>query len=245
MTPLNIIEELNVIEQAALTLHAQLTDRNRTIPAGRVRESSATHISNDVEAVDRKIHFLYVSNKIPGGWKKFDDYKKNIRTYKGMDELDRDIEKVSQIQLWIPQSKALVELILDLSERNEKPETLTHSGASSLFIKYTNGGSNIDTLKCTLLYKVIESNEARAVKLKGSIMNNVTVNGNVNGQFNVAGESISSHVSQLSLAELSSKIEAADAPPSEKASAKSKIHELLNHPVVAAIVGGLAGNIGK
>jgi hypothetical protein len=245
MTPLNIIEELNVIEQDALALHAQLSDKNRTIPAGQVRESSTTHIINGVDTVDRKIQFLYVSNKIPGGWKKFDDYKKNIRTYKGMDELDRDIEKVSQIQFWIPQSRAFVELISDLSERNEKPETLTHSSASSLFIKYTNSGSNIDNLKCTLLNKVIESNEARAVNLKGSIMNNVTVNGNVNGQFNVAGESISSPVYQLSLAELSSKIEAADAPPIEKASAKSKLHEFLNHPVVAAIVGGLAGNIGK
>jgi len=162
-----------------------------------------------------------------------------------MDELDRDIEKINQIQLWIPQSKAFIELILDLAERDEKPDTLTHSSASNLFTKYTNKGSEIDFLKCTLLNKVIESNEARAANLKGRIVNNVTVSGNINGQFNVAGESISSPIFQLSLAELSSKIEAADAPPSEKASAKSKLHELLNHPLVAAIVGGLAGNIGE
>jgi len=64
MNPFDIIKELNAIEQAALTLHAQLSDRNRTTPVGRVRESTTTHISNNVESIDRKIQFLYASNKI-------------------------------------------------------------------------------------------------------------------------------------------------------------------------------------
>ena len=79
---------------------------------------------------------------------------------------------------------------------------------------------------------------------KEKSMPQITIHGNVNGQLNVGGESVNSPVFQLSLAELISKIEAADAPPDEKASAKSKFQELLAHPVVAAIVGGLAGRIG-
>ena len=75
-------------------------------------------------------------------------------------------------------------------------------------------------------------------------MPQITIHGNVNGQLNVGGESVNSPVFQLSLAELVSKIEAADVPPSAKAEAKSKLQELLAHPVVAAIVGGLASRIG-
>lgn len=79
---------------------------------------------------------------------------------------------------------------------------------------------------------------------KEKVMPQITIHGNVNGQLNVGGESVNSPVFQLSLAELISKIEAADVPPSEKAAARSKLQELLAHPVVAAIVGGLAGRIG-
>lgn len=75
-------------------------------------------------------------------------------------------------------------------------------------------------------------------------MPQITIHGNVSGQLNVGGESVNSPVFQLSLGELVSKIEAADVSPSEKTSAKSKLQELLAHPVVAAIVGGLAGRIG-
>jgi hypothetical protein len=75
-------------------------------------------------------------------------------------------------------------------------------------------------------------------------MPQINIHGNVNGQLNVGGESVNSPVFQLSLAELVSRIEAADVSPSEKAGAKSKLQELLAHPVVAAIVGGLAGRIG-
>lgn len=80
---------------------------------------------------------------------------------------------------------------------------------------------------------------------KEKVMPQITIHGNVSGQLNVGGQSVNSPVFQLSLRELVSKIEAADVSPSEKASAKSKLYELLAHPVVAAIVGGLAGNIGS
>ncbi len=75
-------------------------------------------------------------------------------------------------------------------------------------------------------------------------MPQITIHGNVSGQLNVGGESVNSPVFQLSIGELLSRIEAADISPSEKVSAKSKLQELLAHPVVAAIVGGLAGRIG-
>lgn len=75
-------------------------------------------------------------------------------------------------------------------------------------------------------------------------MPQINIHGNVNGQLNVGGESVNSPVFQLSLAELVSRIDGADVPPFEKAEAKSKLQELLAHPVVAAIVGGLAGRIG-
>ena len=75
-------------------------------------------------------------------------------------------------------------------------------------------------------------------------MPQVTIHGNVNGQVNIGGESVNSPVFQLSLGDLLSRIDAADAPPAEKRAAKSKLQELLAHPVVAAIVGGLAGRIG-
>jgi hypothetical protein len=75
-------------------------------------------------------------------------------------------------------------------------------------------------------------------------VSNITFNGPVTGNINVAGHSISSHAMSLSLAELLTKIEASDVTEPEKAAAKSKLAELLAHPVVAAIVGGIAGRIG-
>jgi len=75
-------------------------------------------------------------------------------------------------------------------------------------------------------------------------MPQVTIHGNVSGQINIAGESINSPALNLTLGELLSRIEATDATPAEKASAKSKLQEFLSHPIIAAIVGGLAGRIG-
>lgn len=83
---------------------------------------------------------------------------------------------------------------------------------------------------------------SRIPKEKG--MPQINIHGNVSGQLNVSGESVNSPIFQLSLAELASRIEAADVEPSDKAEAKSKFQELLAHPVVAAIIGGLAGRIG-
>jgi hypothetical protein len=48
----------------------------------------------------------------------------------------------------------------------------------------------------------------------------------------------------LSLAEVLTKIEASNVSVPEKEAAKSKLAEFLSHPVVAAIIGGLAGEIG-
>lgn len=74
-------------------------------------------------------------------------------------------------------------------------------------------------------------------------MSQVTIHGNVTGQLNIAGESVTSPVLHLSLNDLLSKIDSSNASPQEKTSAKAKLKELLAHPVVAAIVGGLAGGI--
>jgi hypothetical protein len=80
--------------------------------------------------------------------------------------------------------------------------------------------------------------------VKEKRVSQVTINGNVNGQVNIAGETITSPVLRLSLGEVLEKVEASDASPADKSSAKSKFREFLAHPVVAAIVGGLAGHIG-
>lgn len=72
----------------------------------------------------------------------------------------------------------------------------------------------------------------------------ITFNAPVTGNVNVAGQSIHSPVMTFSLAELVTKIEASNAAQMEKEAAKSKLSEFLTHPVVAAIIGGLAGTIG-
>jgi hypothetical protein len=72
----------------------------------------------------------------------------------------------------------------------------------------------------------------------------ITIHGNVHGQVNVAGESINSPSLSISLSEILAKIDSSAASSEEKAAAKSKLGEFLAHPVVAAIVGGLAGRIG-
>ncbi|MFG0232934.1 hypothetical protein [Achromobacter sp. 413638] len=75
-------------------------------------------------------------------------------------------------------------------------------------------------------------------------VSNITFNGPVTGNINVAGHSINAQAMSLSLAELLTKIEASSVAAHEKEAAKSKLAEFLAHPVVAAIVGGLAGRIG-
>lgn len=243
MTPQNIIEELNRIEQIVFKLSSHLSEQNLCVMAGTVNKSVTTSIQKEVELIDKKINLIYITNKIPDGWRDFNDYKKNIKNYRGIDELDKDIDLVQQIKYWIPQSKAYVELIRDLQLSNETLETFTSTCSAKLFNQYINSDNEVDELKYSLLIKLIERNEAKKTDSKDSVMNNVTINGNVNGQFNVAGHSISSPEFQVSLAELITSIEKADASPSEKASAKSKLQEFLAHPLVASIIGGLAGNI--
>ncbi|MFJ5473784.1 hypothetical protein [Pectobacterium carotovorum] len=245
MTPQNIIGELNRIELIVLNLSSHLSEQNRIVMAGTVTKSVTTSIQKEVEVIDKKINLLYTKNKIPDGWLSFDNYKKNIKSYKGIDELDKDIDLVQQIKYWIPQSKAFVELIIDLQVNNETPETFTNRHSIQLANQYINSGSKIDDLKYSLLINLMNWSEVRKNNLKDSVMNNFTINGNVNGQLNVAGHSINSPELQISLAELITHIEKTDAPPSEKASAKSKLQEFLAHPLVAAIVGGLAGNVGS
>lgn len=237
----SIIEELNAIEELASELESQLSEQNRIIAVGSVTISTTTQIIKDVERVDRKIQLLNSSNIIPGGWRLFDSYKANIRSYKGMDELDRDIERVRQITSWIPQSKAFVEFIRDLRASSVTTAALTDLCASQLCNEYVNSETEVDKIKHSLLIKLMQSNEARRLNSQGSIMNNFTINGDVNGALNVSGESVNSTVFQLSLAELSSKIEASDASPGQKASAKAKLQEFLTHPLVVSICGGLAG----
>lgn len=82
------------------------------------------------------------------------------------------------------------------------------------------------------------------IGLDGRNMNNVTINGNISGQLNIAGTSIHSPALHITLAELLTRIESADAPPEAKEDAKSKLKDFLSHPIVAALVGGLAGSIG-
>jgi hypothetical protein len=75
-------------------------------------------------------------------------------------------------------------------------------------------------------------------------MSNINFNGPVMGNINVAGHSITAPVMSLSLADLLTKIESSNISTTEKEAAKSKLAEFLAHPVVAAIIGGLAGKIG-
>lgn len=75
-------------------------------------------------------------------------------------------------------------------------------------------------------------------------VSNITFNGPVTGNINIAGHSIAARTMSLSLADLLTKIDASSVTEPEKEAAKSKLAEFLSHPVVAAIVGGLAGGIG-
>lgn len=69
----------------------------------------------------------------------------------------------------------------------------------------------------------------------------INFHGPVSGHVVVAGESVYNTELNLSLAEIIAKIDASVATPSEKEGAKSRLKEFLAHPLVAAVVGGLAG----
>ena len=75
-------------------------------------------------------------------------------------------------------------------------------------------------------------------------MSNITFHGPVSGNINVAGYSVNAPVMSLSIRDLIAKIDASNVDTHKKEEAKSKLSEFLNHPVVAAIIGGLAGHIG-
>lgn len=75
-------------------------------------------------------------------------------------------------------------------------------------------------------------------------VSDITFTGPVTGNVNVAGHTISAPVMTLSFADLLSKIEASNASIADKEDAKSKLAELLSHPLVTSILGGIAGSIG-
>lgn len=74
--------------------------------------------------------------------------------------------------------------------------------------------------------------------------NNSTVNvfGSVNAPLNVS-LGASSFVLNLTVGEIFSQIDKAATSSEEKESAKSKFLDFIRHPLVAAIVGGLAGGV--
>lgn len=75
-------------------------------------------------------------------------------------------------------------------------------------------------------------------------MANLTFNGPVTGNVNIAGHSITGPVMTLTLTELIEKIDASTATPLEKEEAKSKLADFLAHPLLASVFGGIAGGIG-
>lgn len=83
--------------------------------------------------------------------------------------------------------------------------------------------------------------------LREKVMPNVTFNGPVNGPVTVAGETVNnihSTVLNLTIGEIEAKIDASSATPAEKEEAKSLLGQFLAHPLVVAVVGGIAGGLG-
>ena len=72
---------------------------------------------------------------------------------------------------------------------------------------------------------------------------NVSISGNVYGQMNVAGESLHSPSLNITLNDLIEKIDSSEADETEKNDIKEKIKNILNHPLVASILGGASGAI--
>ena len=74
-------------------------------------------------------------------------------------------------------------------------------------------------------------------------MTQVTFNGPISGQVNVAGKSISSPVANISLRELEQRIDDSNASDEEKREVRNILRSFLEHPTVAAIIGGLTGGV--
>ena len=82
------------------------------------------------------------------------------------------------------------------------------------------------------------------LKLEKSLSSAViNINGPVHGQLNIAGTDIHNATMSLKIGDLLSQINASSASEPEKTEAKSRLTALLSHPLVASIVGGLAGGI--
>ncbi len=79
---------------------------------------------------------------------------------------------------------------------------------------------------------------------KENPMSNISFNAPITGNVNVAGNSIIAPVQSITFGDILARIESSSATESEKQAAKSKLTEFLSHPLVAAVVGGLAGGIG-
>ena len=73
---------------------------------------------------------------------------------------------------------------------------------------------------------------------------NVTISGVIHGQVNIAGEHIDSPSYSITIGEIAHQIDLSKATDAEKSNAKSKLQELLAHPIVTAIVSGVAGRVG-
>lgn len=71
----------------------------------------------------------------------------------------------------------------------------------------------------------------------------ITVSGPVYGPLNVAGRDIGSTQLNLTLGDIIGAIEVSKSTEAEKREAKSKLQEFLSHPLVTAIVGGMAGKL--
>ena len=71
----------------------------------------------------------------------------------------------------------------------------------------------------------------------------ITISGNVYGQLNVAGNNIDSPAMNITLGELLRKIDESDSSSTDKTSIKTKIGEIISHPLVTSILGGVTGGI--
>ncbi len=73
------------------------------------------------------------------------------------------------------------------------------------------------------------------------ITQNISISGPVNGQLNIAGESIIEPSMNITLAELKKRID--ESNHERKNEAKSKLNSLLKHPLVVEILGAASGGI--
>ena len=68
----------------------------------------------------------------------------------------------------------------------------------------------------------------------------ININGDNYGQLNVA-DHISSPVVNMTISELIQKIDNSNLPSNEKENLKSKINDLISHPLLTSILGGISG----